>query len=468
MNHKGTDRVMQGMQIGLNFLVVLCLMTALFAAFVPLGNVEEMRGDYTVPGLGAQLMMAAVPVGFWLIRLYARVFWQFAGLHAAVMAAAVILTGRTTAQRIAFGAVAAGYLFVSFHVRLSEKTEDPFSGKAEETGGEGETGPVPAGLAAAGAYALCSYLGADEACSRIVNIALIYTFFFFLYTYLGQLQRFVRFNRSSNSHIPVERMLLQGGGLTAACSLSAVLLLGAGAGGSVVAGLGAALKEAALWAARIVLGLISRILGLFEGGGEETVQEAAGATAPMMGMAEAEPTPLWLDILLRAVEYLILAAAVGAVAYCLYKLAEEMLRRFYMKRGEKEEWNGQALETRERLQKTRVTYKEKMRIPFLARTPEEKIRRSFIRAVYRTGRYRNPEGKTERTRAGRQQAEEARAALLEGKTARELGMLWDGEADNVREAVGKLTELYEKARYEGGCDGSDALRAEQYRKNAAR
>ena len=216
MNEKWM-RPVELMEILLNFLTVFCVETALFAAFVPLNGAlegevpEAAAGAFLPAALPYQLLLAGVPVCFWLIRIFVSRFWLFSLLHAGVFLAAVLGLGQNGIQRAVFGILAGLYLIVSFRIRLQEGRED-----------EGLLGPAVALIAAAASILLCAYLGDGAACGRILNAALLYAFLFFADTYLRNLERFIQFNKSSNSHIPVRRMLLRGGGLTAVCSLCVV------------------------------------------------------------------------------------------------------------------------------------------------------------------------------------------------------------------------------------------------------
>ena len=323
MNEKWM-RPVELMEILMNFLTVFCLETALFSAFVPLNSALE--GEAVAAGSGVflpaalpfQLLLAAVPVCFWLIRIFVSRFWLFSLLHVVVFLAAVFGLGQNGVQRVLFGAFAGIYLIVSFRNRLQEGRED-----------EGLLGPAAALLAAAAAVLLCAYLGDGAACGRILNASLLYALLFFADTYLRNLDRFVQFNKSSNAHIPVRRMLLRGGSLTAVCSLGVVALLALGANQTFMDRAGELLKNVLLWVIRGVLRLIGFLLSLFGSEGGEQVTAAQEAAAAQFMQAEVQEQPLWLEILYQVIEYVILIGAAVLVIFLLYKAVTALARMFY-------------------------------------------------------------------------------------------------------------------------------------------
>ncbi len=458
MGEKRADRFMELLEIGMNFLVVLCVQTALFAAFRPLGNALENGELFVRPSLWQEVWLAAAPVGFWLIRLYGRRFVLFVALHGAVWAAAVLIPGRTLPQRIVFGLLAGAYLINSFYARFSRQEE-----------GEGALGPVAAVLAGAGGFLACSAAGMEEGCARILNLALIYVFFFFLSTYLENLGQFVRSNRSSNSHIPVKRMLAQGGGLTAVCSIFVVALLGAGTNRPLMEKLTGAAKAFGLWLVRVLLTAAGWLMSLFGGTEQEAVEEAAAVPPPSLGAAETAQQPAWLELLLQIMEILILAATAALLCWLLYRLVLAAVRRFYEGMDREEEAAGQAVEIRERLRPKR----ERRRRGFLPAlrpgTEDERIRRLFVKTVYASPRYRYPEGAGECRRGKNIWLADARKELVAGKTAPELAeTLAVGEEEDRREAFRRLAALYGQARYRGGCGVQETKEAARAREEILR
>lgn len=255
MENKRLRYSMQILEVVMNFLVIFCLETVVFSSFSNLeGLVGETGALVKAPGILRQLLFLAVPLLFLLIREKAGHFLTFVACHAVLAAAAVFLLGDGVMQRVVFGVLAAGYLVRSFQLRISRQEV-----------GEGQLGPVAGGIAAGGSFLLCAYLGQETACGRIVNTALIYTFFYFVYAYLEHLVQFVKFNRSSNAHIPVRKMLVQGGGLAAVFGVIAVCILGAGTNNRLVRGMMDLVKTAAYYIARAIAVCISFLLSLFSG-----------------------------------------------------------------------------------------------------------------------------------------------------------------------------------------------------------
>ena len=316
-------------------------------------------------------------------------------------------------------------------------------------------GPAAALTAALAAIFLCAYLGDGAACGRILNASLAYAFFFFLDTYLRNLQRFVQFNRASNAHIPVRRMLAQGGGLAAGSSLLAVLLLALGVNQSFMDRAGELLKGFLLWAVKGILRLIGAVLSLFgsEGGEQEAVGQESAVGQLML--AEAKEQPVWLEILYQVIQYLLLGAAFLLLCFLLYKAVSALVRRFYEGKKERQPEGEKTQEIRESLRTERRKKDRKGSLGLFGRTPEVKIRRSFIRAVQKQKRFRNPDGRPGGAKGKDLWRKDARENLVRGKTARELAFLFP---DQGQETFVRLARLYEKARY-GGADAAGREKA---------
>ena len=317
---------------------------------------------------------------------------------------------------------------------------------------------------------LCAYLGDGAACGRILNASLLYALLFFADTYLRNLDRFIQFNKSSNAHIPVRRMLLRGGSLTAVCSLGVVALLALGANQTFMDRAGELLKNVLLWVIRGVLRLIGFLLSLFGSEGEEQVAAAQEAAAAQFMQAEVQKQPLWLEILYQVIEYVILIGAAVLVIFLLYKAVTALARMFYEGKTERTQDGQKTEEIREtiRVEKKKRDRQEPVRI--FARTPEEKIRRIFVRTVQKSERFRNPEGRPGGAwgkNPGKKDLwrMDAREGLVRAKTARELEFLFEDKDA----AFIELVRLYEKARYaqqetvSGRCSPEDVKRAEACR-----
>ena len=393
MENKWMNYSCQVLDTVMNFLIVFCLETFVFASF---SNLESLVGEagsgVQTPGLLRQVLFLAVPLLFLIIREKAGHFLTFVACHAAGAAAAVFLLGN----------------------------------------GGMQLGPVAGGIAAGASFLACAYLGKEAACGRIVNTALLYTFLYFVYSYLEHLARFVQFNRSSNAHIPVRKMLVQGGGLAGIFGMLAVIILGAGTNNRLVRSMMDLVKTAAYYVARAIAACISFFLSLFSGKEEEIAEEAAAAGQMDMGLGESAATPAWLELLIQITEYVVAGLTVALVCFLLYKLVLAAIKMFYEKTALQEEEEGQATEIRESLAGRRRKKEKENPLPLLARTPEQKIRKCFIRTVKKLG-------------------------LAEsGKTAREMLEKADAAGPENGNAGKDLLRLYEKARYHGDCTKEEA------------
>lgn len=143
--------------------------------------------------------------------------------------------------------------------------------------------------------------------------------------------QFVKFNRSSNAHIPVRKMLVQGGGLAAVFGVIAVCILGAGTNNRLVRGMMDLVKTAAYYIARAIAVCISFLLSLFSGKEGEMIEEGAAAGQMDMGLSEAAATPAWLDVLIKITEYLMAALTIALICFLLYRLVLAAVKKFYEK-----------------------------------------------------------------------------------------------------------------------------------------
>ena len=185
--------------------------------------------------------------------------------------------------------------------------------------------------------------------------------------------------------------------------------------------------------------------------------------------AEVSEQPLWLEILYQVVQYLLLAAAAVFLLFVLYRAVSALMRRFYEGKRTRTQEGENAEEIRESLRTERKKKKRDSSLRFFAGTPEEKIRRIFIRTVQKQKRFRNPEGRPGGGRGRDLWRKDAREELVRARTARELEILF---ADQDKETFARLVRLYEKARYagtegcgagKGGCSAEDVKQAEACR-----
>ena len=115
-----------------------------------------------------------------------------------------------------------------------------------------------------------------------------------------------------------------------------------------------------------------------------------------------------------------------------YRLVLAAVKKFYEKGIVQDEEEGQATEIRESLERRRKKKEKEKPLPFLTRTPEQKIRKYFIRTVRKLG------------------------APKDCRTARELLETVPAPESEKEKAVGELLRLYEKARYYGNCSKEEA------------
>ena len=480
MSYKAWERGLQSSAILMNFLAVFCLETAVFSTFPALE--AAMDGvQMPQPSLFCQLCLILLPFLYWAIRENAKSFLVFIGGHAVIAVSAVLLLGQNGMQRLVFGIFTAAYTVSSLKIRLTgHETEDGhenMNGKGME---ERRLGPVISGIMTVAAYLVCVYVGDEIGCRRIWNTALIFAFLFFVDVYLMNVDRFVQVNRSSNSHIPIRGMLVRGGSLTLGFGTVATLVLAAGADNELTRSVTEFVKTIVFGIIRGVAGVIRFLLSLLESEGGEIAEESAPAMmGGPMSAAEVTEAPLWLEIMVRIVEAALVAATAAVICYLAYKFVSELIRRFYLKREHADEKNGQIVEIRESLKKERDKKAQEKTLSYFSRTPEERIRKSFVKTVRKTEKFRNPDGRAGGTKIRDIWRIEAQENLIRGLTARQicdkveltgqsdepktgwLGIELDNTADAAdREAAEKLLALYEKARYGTGSTAEDARNAE--------
>lgn len=451
MENKWIDRCMMCLEVLMNFLVIFCLETVIFGSFPNLEKVlEAENGQFGAPGLFRQLLLMAVPFLFLLIRAKAAHFMSFVALHGAVAAGAVLLLGQGMAQRVCFGVFVSIYLMLSFMLRISKQRI-----------GEGQLGAVAAGIGAGASFLICAYMGMEAGCGRIINTALLYTFLFFVYSYLEHLDRFVQFNRSSNAHIPVKKMLVRGGTMAGLFGLFTVIILGAGTNNRLVQGMMDLVKKLGYYIARAIAIAVSFLLQLFSGKEQEPVTEIVQQQQMDMGIGEAAAQPAWLELLIKITEYLMAAAVAALLCFLVYKLVLAAIRRFYEKGNAVEVEEGRTTEIRESLERDKRKRDREKALPLLARSPEEKIRKIFVKTVKKLGLLPAPETGRRGRGSWKKEEESMTDGRIHTRTAREI--LEAGcftETENLK-AAQELLGLYEKARYCGGCTKEEAARAGQ-------
>lgn len=119
MENKWMNYSCQVLDTVMNFLIVFCLETFVFASF---SNLESLVGEagsgVQTPGLLRQVLFLAVPLLFLIIREKAGHFLTFVACHAAGAAAAVFLLGNGGMQKVVFGILAGATWCVLFSCGL--------------------------------------------------------------------------------------------------------------------------------------------------------------------------------------------------------------------------------------------------------------------------------------------------------------------------------------------------------------
>ena len=438
MNRKIWRMAVEVLEIFLNFTVIFCLETAVFYSLQLAGR--ELDQALPVPGMIRQCLLVLVPLAYLLLREKAQHFWTFVLLHVLTAAAVVLLLGRTVPERRVYCLFSGGYLFLSFRKRFAPVEDDwNMGGEPEQRQMRREEPPslFLHALAAAGTFALCVYVGSQEGCVRIIRAVLVYTLLYLADLYLRHLEQFLQFNRASNAHIPVRKILVRGGGLTGISSLFVVALLGMFADHKLIQSIGRGLKAVWLVLLRLIVRAVSWLMSLFSGREGGGTAEQGEMLMQELEAAQEAASPVWLEILLTVLQYALLIAAAAFACWSLYRLIQEAVRRFYGKRAALQGEEEQAQEVREKLERRGRREKRRDRLPVFAGTPDEKIRRIYKRTIRRLGRELNP-----------------------GKTAREL-ILPQNREDSLKENPDclELAQLYEKARYRGNCLREEAEEA---------
>ena len=501
MNLKIWNRLEQASGILMTYLAVFCMQTMIFAALDHM--LQTSGGGLQAPGLARQILPVLLPFLLWGVREKAKHVLSFMGAHLLIFLLFPALLGTDAVQRGVFALFAAGYVAQSFLLRFhkeeelsvredtsvrrrspweddgEEKEDGAGNGpeRAEGAGQAGHSGRVSSGpasslppaaepnmflslAAAIGSFVICAGLEEDECCRRIWYAALLFVLFFFANIYLRNLERFICFNQAGNARIPVRRMLRQGGGMTMGFGLIAVLALGACTNGSLLMGLAEKLKALGLWFLRGLFRLLAFLMSFVKKDTEELTEQISAQRQPFEAM-EAAKQPFWAQILEKMISALVLLLLCALAAWLLYRLVLFVVNRFYAAKRENGEDREVTEEIRERLERDGRHKRRERGLPFFAGTPEERIRRCFLRFIRHSEFFRHPEGEEGRKRRGEGRSREDWERLTRGLTARQLGGQTGQDAGEEREAFEDLIALYEKARYGRACTREEAKRAEQ-------
>lgn len=484
MNLKILSRLEQASSLLMNYLAVFCLQTAVFAALDHM--LQTAGGELPAPHGIRQILLVLLPFALWGVREKADHLLLFLGAHLGLLVLFPALSGETNIQRGVFALFTAGYVAGSFFLRFRKEEETPVREDSsvrrkslwDEDGGEEpaaeeirpekrsqampSAGPnmlldLPAAI---GSFLLCAGLGENICCRRIWYAALLFALLLFVNIYLRNLERFIRFNQAGNARIPVRRMIRQGGGMTAGFGALTVLALGACTNGSLLMGLAERMKAMGLWLLRGLFFLLSFLMSLSKGSEEGPMEQLPSERQVFEAMEAAEQS-LLAKILEKVVSFLVLAFLCALAAWLLYKLVLFVISRFYEKKKQEESDLEAAEEIRERLEKGGRGSRRERGLPLFAGTPEERIRRSFVRSIRHTAYFRRPDREGRRRKPWESGSREEWERNTRGLTARQLGELTGLGEEGEREASEELIRLYEKARYGRACTKDEAKRAEQ-------
>lgn len=400
--------------IGLNFMVILGLETA----------ADVIVGGLSAP-LYALMLPLLLPVIFYAARRWAGNLLFFLLIHGAAAYGLVYLANFTPFPllwKIVFAVVSGIYVIASLRIRLTYQED-----------GEGELTPGFMAAVAAVLFLVCSYLGSDAGCSRILWLALLWLPGHWIRMYLDNFLDYMRMNRQAAGAMPEER-ILRGGILAAGIySIVSLAVLAACAQTSLVAWMSEMVRKAGFSALKLFFFLLS----LLPETKEEPLPAAQEAVENMSGMAlpAAEEAPMWLQILDKILVTAVAVLILAGLAVLLVMLVRYVIRSFYgRERIKKEIRRDDFVEEEERLSQKKET--SKMRLPVIGGTPSQRVRKIFKRTV-------------------KAAFPDQDNVELAAKTVRELAQLCIGAqeesaqagAEKKREAWAALTALYERARY---------------------
>lgn len=398
------------LEIMLNFMVILGLETVADAVF----------GGLSAPVYALFLPMLA-PLSFYVARCLSRRLIVFLAIHVAVIAALNYLAGFLSVPvlwKIVFTAVGILYALMSIRIRLMHR--------------EYSEGEAPAGFMATAAalfFFACSYLGREEACARILWLALLWLPGHWMKSYLDNFLYYMKMNRQAAGAMP-ENRILRGGIISVA--------IYAGFSFAVLAlysktALVARLSELVRKAGYLLLRLFFRLLMLFMEETEEgeRIYEAAGGKEQMMFAPESAETPLWMLILDKILVTAVVIMLIAGAIFLIVMLIRFMIRSFYGREKTKKEVRQEGfVEEQERLQEKKDA--RKTRLPAVGGAPDQRVRRIFKRTIQ------------EMTKGAET------ANTMDARTARELAALHaagDPEAETNAAEWNALIALYERARY---------------------
>ena len=438
-------------KIVLNFLVVICLESAMLAGVDEIsdGYVRREYEALMIRGnvqyeliLGIQLcMLAVLPFLYYFSRKYARQLILFLAVHPLGIVLIVWLADFFPAAFIWKAIYIIGGIFyavISIKIRLSS-SED----------GEGQLPMSFAGVIAVVMVLICSYVGDNAGVSRIVWISFVWMLGHLVLSYLENYLHYVEMSRKTAGSLPEKNIFHSGMLVVGLFSAGTVLLLIACSQTSLIGMLTAIARKVG----RAILYVIAWILVRLPKDSDEQVtaqQQGAGGEMDLSGLAEGTET-FWLwEVLEKVLIVVMLAALVAGTIFLIYWVTKFLIREFYGRERKRKEIREEGfLEEEEPLRREKKN--RNVKLPVLGGTPAQKIRRFFKKTVQESLRQRaglSYQGLMRLNTA----AQEDAGNRTTGKTARELS----GDAAEWK----KLTQLYEKARYSNAeADAEDAKEA---------
>lgn len=347
------------LEIVLNFMVVLCLETAVASLLK-----EEAP-------LWKLMLPLFLPLLFYAIRKKCRFFIVFVLAHIAGGAVLFYLAGfmpHPVVWRIMWSFFAFLYAVSSFRIRLTKDTDE-----------EGELSPAFCGAVAVILFFLCSYLGTESGGRQILWISFVWILGHLLKQYMENFLQYVEMNRSSSGMIPEKGIFQSGFMAVGTFSIFSVLLL------IVCAQTAFAdwLSEAARKGGLAILRFLFRVLSLF-GSTEKpeapAVQQNPEPVLPPELLAESSPTPVWMEALEKILITAILIALIIGAVLLLAKLIHQLIQLFYRQERKKTEVLTEGvLEEEEHL--GRQKKEKKQHLPMFGGTPKQRVRRIFKKTV---------------------------------------------------------------------------------------
>lgn len=391
------------LEIMLNFLVVMCAVTALDAV------AESRMPAWTLA------VLAIAPVGFYAARRWCGSLILFLIIHGAVVYGLVLLAGWMTGnllRQAEFGALGFCYAVYSVKMRVSQK--------------ENSEGQMPLALAAGvafAAFALCSLKDYPEGCSRILWISLLWAPGMWLRNYLENYSRYMELNRNVAGTLPEERIFRSGAGMVALYSGVSLLVLSVGSRTALIPRLSELVRKCIFAVIRLIL----YVLEWLAGDEQPAVQQESAGDGGMDQMLEAlgsETPPIWMQVLEKILVAATLAAVLAALLFLLFLLVRFIIRGFYgREKIEQRIETPEYVEEEERLKGKGEQGRE--RLPFLGGTADQRVRRIFRRTVL-------------------EEAKSCEWNEISSMTARQLAQLDVGASPKLWE---ELVLLYERARY---------------------